>query len=806
MHIRKKQLRARILLRQHSCVRLIGLILIIFSGMMFIVSRQPTSADNSLVLDMPPNPTFIFTSTPFPTVSTPPTRTLTVAPPSSPTLSPSPTEMGTPIFEDKRYVLQIDTYHLAHTISPYIYGVNLADSEMGERLNLSVNRYGGNSVSRYNWKNSSTNLGGDWYFLGVPQGEEELGLPHGSVTDLFVEQNRRTGAESLLTIPMMGYVSKSRSTSCGFSVARYGPQTSVEPWHPDCGNGQLVDSIDGRTRIAWADPFDTSIAVDESFVQEWIDHLTEKYGAGNEGGVQFYSLDNEPMLWFYTHQDIHPKPVGYDEIRDRTYQYAPAIKQSDPSAKTLGPAVWGWHAYFRSAVDQESPFGPIDQQAHGNVPFLEWYLQQMAAYEAQHGVRILDYLDLHYYPQGEGITVGEAGDRNIQQRRLDSTRTLWDPHFDDGSWIGEPTFLIPRMHTWVDNNYPDTQLSISEYNFGGLDHINGAVTQADVLGIFGRENLHMAMLWGWRDIQVDQPWAFAFQMYRNYDGQKSTFGDQHLNAVSSNESDVSVFASRRSEDDALTVIAINKTFDAAEVALQLDGFKTGDPAAIYRYSEQYLHHIQKVEPRPILNQQIQDVLPAQSINLYVIKNGLFAPPTHLDDSPTDLTPSPKPESTNPREADYQWSFASDQDEAVDAGWFVAEAPAGTFDQDILFEVKFGENFSDPGQSISQVGSLGSDDVLQFEVGFFTKAHQIPAQAKAGQGVTITLRLGGEIAQKLYTGNLALKVFSGEKSGWMPVAGSEISHDGYALTFDIKSNSSLAIKKNSRPIFLPIVVP
>ena len=66
-----------------------------------------------------------------------------------------------------------------------------------------------------------------------------------------------------------------------------------------------------------------------------------RYGTAASGGVLFYNLDNEPMLWNSTHRDVHPQPLSYDELRDRTYTYGAAIKAADPGAKTLGPVVVG---------------------------------------------------------------------------------------------------------------------------------------------------------------------------------------------------------------------------------------------------------------------------------------------------------------------------------------------------------------------------------------------------------------------------------------------------------------------------------
>src|SRR5450756_93397 len=203
-------------------------------------------------------------------------------------------------------------------------------------------------------------------------------------------------------------------------------------------------------------------------------------------------------------------------IRDRSY--AAAIKTIDPGAKTLGPVLWGWTAYFYSALDEAAGGSwwnnPVDRNNHGGVPFAEWYLQQMRAYEQQNGIRILDYLDLHYYPQdnypsGQGIFSQNLGDATLQALRLRSTRSLWDPTYTDESWINDQVYLIPRMHGWVNSDYPGTKIAVSEYNWGALGYLNGALAQADILGIFGREALDLATLWD--PPTASQPGAFAFR-------------------------------------------------------------------------------------------------------------------------------------------------------------------------------------------------------------------------------------------------------------------------------------------------------
>ena len=527
----------------------------------------------------------------------------------APTPTPLPPQPGP--------TLSIDVGAARHAISPRIYGMNFADETLAAELRLPVRRWGGNATTRYNWQNDTSNHASDWFFENIPNDNSSpAALPDGSSSDQFIDQDRRTGTQTLLTVPLIGWTPRSRAVACGFSVRAYGAQQSTDPWQPDCGNGVAVNGTD----IAGNSPADTSVAITPTFVQAWLAHLIGRYGTAAGSGVALFDLDNEPMLWSDTHRDVHPTPNSYDEMRDRTYAYGAAIKAADPNAQTLGPVEWGWTAYFWSALD-EAPGGdwwdhPQDRLAHGNVPFVEWYLQQMQAYDAQHGVRILDYLDLHYYPQAAGVALSPAGDATTQALRLRSTRSLWDATYTDESWIGDSVRLLPRMHDWVNSDYPGTKLAVSEYNWGALDHINGALAQADVLGIFGREGLDLATLWA--PPTTSQPGAFAFRMYLNYDAAGSAFGDVGVQAVSSDPDRLAIYAAQRSSDSALTVMLINKSTAPLNEQIPVSQFAPAATAPVYRYSADDQTAVTREPDVTVASNAFAITLPASSITLVIL--------------------------------------------------------------------------------------------------------------------------------------------------------------------------------------------
>ena len=518
--------------------------------------------------------------------------------------------------------LAVDAAAQNHPISPDIYGINdYSDQGLASELRLSVRRWGGDATTRYNWQLDSYNAAADWYYEDFHAGSDAPNLPDGSEFNRVMELSRTTGTRTIGTIPMIGWIAKSRDPKCSFAVAKYGAQQQTDPYNSQCGNGVKPDG----TNITGNDPNDASMPVGLDFMRQWVEYLVKRYDRADRGGVSVYSLDNEPTIWLFTHRDVHPNPPSYDEIRDLGFAYAAMIKSVDPSAQVSGPVLSGWDSFFYSAVDwlsgwNTAPYqywdNPVDRNAHGGLAFLDWYLQQMRNYESQNGTRILDYLDLHAYVLPDGLSFQPAGDAATQALRLESTRVLWDPNYQFSSTdIQEPVRLIPRMHDWVDNNYPGTKLAITEYNWGALEDINGALAQADVLGIFGREALDLATMWG--PPTPDQPAAFAFRMYRSYDGMGGAFGETSVQASSTSQDQLSVYAARRS-DSALTLMVINKTAGDFTSSVSLANFRPAPQAQVWTYSAANLQAIVHGTDLPVSPSGFKTTFPANSITLLLV--------------------------------------------------------------------------------------------------------------------------------------------------------------------------------------------
>src|SRR5438093_436916 len=77
----------------------------------------------------------------------------------------------------------------------------------------------------------------------------------------------------------------------------------------------------------------------------------------------------------------------------------------------------------------------------------------------------------------------------------------------------------------------------------------------------------------WSTPDASTPAYKAIKMYRNYDGNRSTFGDTSVSAGGPNPDNVAVFAAQRTSDGALTVMVINKYLSGSTpVSIALNNF------------------------------------------------------------------------------------------------------------------------------------------------------------------------------------------------------------------------------------------
>jgi len=438
----------------------------------------------------------------------------------------------------------VDASHDTARISPYIYGANADAVEQG--VGITARRLGGNRMSGYNWENNASSAGSDWqqssddymtYVFGIPYSREFI---PGITLTAFHDTSLSHGDYSLLTLPAAGYVARDKN----------GTVDSVQT-APSYRWRQVVN-FKGAPFFTSPDTADGNVYVDEE-----VNFLVNKYGpASGPTGVRGYDIDNEPALWPSTHPRIHPKLTTCRELITKVAGAAAAVKSVDPTAEVFGGVFYGFLAYynFQNAPDWSSLSKNYENYAAA-------FLANMRDSSTAAGKRLLDVLDLHWYPDLTPAVTNDNTDSNTVYNRIEAPRTLWDSAFVESGWIGQwfhpqSAAILRKTQRIIRQQYPGTKLSVSEFYYGGAADISGAVAIADVLGVFGSEGVYFASYWG----PVTGYTASAYRMYRNYDGHGGTFGDVSLSASTSDNPNSAIHASLDSRNEgAVHVIAINRS-------------------------------------------------------------------------------------------------------------------------------------------------------------------------------------------------------------------------------------------------------
>lgn len=528
------------------------------------------------------------------------------------------TTVGTLITPDAPPTSQV--YFSVHSqqdvqaISRYIYGMNGAFGG-GRPANLTLTRSGGNRMTAYNWETNASNAGEDWF----NQNDSFLGggnTPGGAVTPA-IDAAITNSAGCIVTVPLIGYVAADKNGGGDVN------QTT------NYINTRFHQSV-ARKGSAFSLPPNTA----DSFVyqDEWVHFLKQTYpGSATHATTPiFYSLDNEPDLWADTHPRLRGNTtstpgnrVTYAEMMQLTIEYADAIKDVEAGAVVFGPVNYGWQGF----VDLQNA---SDASAHGD--FHTYYLQQLAAAETTYGKRLVDVLDIHWYPEagannGAGQwtrVVEDSTDAAVVEARKQSPRSLWDPTYTEASWItqwstGGPIRLLPRIQDKIDQHYADTRIGITEYYYGGGDHISGGIAQADVLGIFGRENVFAATLWKLGSSGHSFIYG-GFEMFRDYDGANGSFGNTGIRASNTDTASTSVYASMDAGvPGRMVIVCINKSNSAQTAGIDVTHTVAFNTAEIYTLTNAGSQPQRQSDINITLTNAFQYTMPANSVTTIVLK-------------------------------------------------------------------------------------------------------------------------------------------------------------------------------------------
>jgi len=494
----------------------------------------------------------------------------------------------------------IDTKSDRHEISPLIYGNNFSPkSKLTTGENYAFTRIGGNRATAYNWENNASNAGSDWYHQSDDFWCGEVNNVNcdepASVYSSIISDALSLKVVPLVTVPMCNFVAADKN-------GKVGEDNPPSRWCKlQTTKGSALSLVpDTSDRVVYSD--------------EFINFLKTNFGAGNLK----YALDNEPDLWSHTHTRIFSNKISCKDLLDRTIDYSKMIKSLDPDAEVFGFVSYGFNGFLslQDAPDWKN-YKPKYEW------FIDYFLEQTKTASDKEGKRLVDVLDLHWYPESKGdlrVVDRKANSTADKLARLQAPRSLWDSLYVEKSWIAQsyPKFLplLPNLQKSIDKFNPGTKLAFTEFQYGGYEDITGTIAIADVLGIFGKYGVYAANHWG-------TPGSFgvsAYKLFRNFDSKNGKFGDISVQAKTTDNVNSSLYASSSDEkDNELHLIALNKNMEQV-----INATFTFSKDSKYKSAEVYVisgvsPEIQQKETITINGNEFKYTLPALSVFHFVLK-------------------------------------------------------------------------------------------------------------------------------------------------------------------------------------------
>ncbi len=438
-------------------------------------------------------------------------------------------------------------------VSPYVYGKN--DSmgtpaapatagdvqrfrDAGVRM-LRMN--GGNNATKYNWQKRLTSHP-DWYNNVYASADWDYAQAQ--------LQQQLPGVQALWAFQLIGKVAD--NTANNFNDWGYNQSQWWSGVAQNLAGGGTVNPAGGEHALKNGNPAlyltDTSAETSTAILDHWI----KPSGLGlDRRRFLYWNMDNEPEIWQGTHNDVMPTQISAEEFMQRYFAYAKRARERFPEIKLAGPVPaneWQWYNWPR----------PITVNGR-NYPWLEYFIKRVAEEQARTGVRLLDVLDIHYYP---GTTVPAE---IVQLHRTYFDRTYVHPEANgvkavNGGWDSSinQEYIFGRCADWLEQylgaNHGVT-FGVTETGIAVTNAPLASVWYASTLGEFMRHGVEVFTPWTW------QPGMWeVLHLFSRYNQSTSVRGS------SSDEATVSAYPTLDERTGNLTVVLVNRALTGTRTA------------------------------------------------------------------------------------------------------------------------------------------------------------------------------------------------------------------------------------------------
>jgi hypothetical protein len=449
----------------------------------------------------------------------------------------------------------------SHLISPWIYGrngsisdnpsspVSAANWQLYKDAGLRMYREnGGNNCTKYNWRKKLSSHP-DWY-NNVYSHDWDF-----SASSLL--QNT-VNTQGFYGFQLIGWAASNKNNNFNdwaYNKGAYWSGTSNN-W---AGGGNPGNGNPNLYLESW--PADSSAGI----LKNWFSTLKL-----DSTRLRYWNMDNEPEIWSGTHDDVvnASAPVSAEQFVQKYLTVAKAARKAFPGIKLVGPVSpneWQFYTWNSSKVLAS------DGKSY---PWMEYFIKRIAEEQKATGLRLLDVLDVHFYPATQSNP-----DLALQIHRFWFDTTWVYPNANGVKVVGpngwnasvNKEYFFGRCQQWLTQymgSGHQVHFGVSEYGTvatsGSEDPNIIACWYASHLGTFANNNIELFTPWDWYKGQWE-----VLHLFSTY------FGKWSAQATSDQESILAAYSSLSKNKDTLVVILVNKDrINPRTLDINLSNYKT----------------------------------------------------------------------------------------------------------------------------------------------------------------------------------------------------------------------------------------
>ncbi|HJV77297.1 MAG TPA: glycoside hydrolase family 44 protein [Paludibacter sp.] len=446
-------------------------------------------------------------------------------------------------------------------VSPYIYGRNgsfsnsfgtaasAADIALVKESGLRLTREnGGNNATKYNWRKKISSHP-DWYNNVYDHDWDAMSKNIvANVPDMQV----------MWAFQLIGKVASNKNNN--FNDWGYNQSQWWSGCSQNLAGGGTANATGGTTATINGNPLLYTMDWPADSTTEVLNHWFGAKGIGlNSSNFQYWNMDNEPEIWSGTHDDVMPTQIAASAFMDKYFAVAKKARALFPGIKLCGPVTaneWQWYNWGSETLNINGKY----------YCWLEYFLKRVADEQKATGIKLLDVVDLHWYP-------GETADADVLQlHRIFYDKTYAYPGANgvksiNGGWddTQNKEYIFQRINDWLTTYFGANHgitVGLSESGINSTNANVNSVLYASLLGTFANNG-----------VEIYTPWTWNVGMWETLHLFSRYAKNNSVTSTSTLENTVSGYTTVSSNADSMTVILVNRDLSATHrVTVNLSNF------------------------------------------------------------------------------------------------------------------------------------------------------------------------------------------------------------------------------------------